>query len=299
MEADASRYHGVTPEEADWSAPGRQTRAVAEFLGALDDDDPTADCKPPKVISLSDPCSAWTAKANKRVQFGYGRNYLIDTENGIVVDVEATPARTYDEVAAARTMIQRTQERMGLKPQRLAADTAYGTGKFLGWLVGAGITGALVPDRDLPAPPWNRALSSTSPRCAPCRRGQGPGRLHHNPSLLLEVMKLRHARLEQVGDIIPIPASQGAGMTVDYLAIAEHRLEKSRRVLERQRELIATRRAAGQPTAHSEKVLATFERTHATFERGLQWIVKVQETIDPWATDQQGRLPVPRRLSSE
>jgi transposase len=43
MEADASRYHGVTPEEADWSAPERQTRAVAEFLGALDDDDPTAD----------------------------------------------------------------------------------------------------------------------------------------------------------------------------------------------------------------------------------------------------------------
>jgi hypothetical protein len=37
-------------------------------------------------------------------------------------------------------MIQRTEERMGLKPQRLAADTAYGTGKFLGWLVGAGIT---------------------------------------------------------------------------------------------------------------------------------------------------------------
>ena len=140
MEADASRYHGVTPEEAEWSAPGHQTRAVAEFLGALDDDDPTADRKPPKVISLSDPCSAWTAKANKRVQFGYGLNYLIDTENGIVVDVEATPARTYDEVAAARTMIERTEKRMGLKPQRLAADTAYGTGKFLGWLVGAGIT---------------------------------------------------------------------------------------------------------------------------------------------------------------
>jgi transposase len=139
MEADASRYHGVTPEEADWSAPERQTRAVAEFLGALDDDDPTADRKPPKVISLSDPCSAWTAKANKRVQFGYGLNYLIDIENAVIVDVEATPARTYDEVAAARTMIERTEQRMRLKPQRLAADTAYGTGKFLGWLVGAGI----------------------------------------------------------------------------------------------------------------------------------------------------------------
>jgi transposase len=139
IEADASRYHGVTPEEADWSTPERQTRAVAEFLGALDDDDPTADRKPPKVISLSDPCSAWTAKANKRVQFGYGLNYLIDMENAVIVDVEATPARTYDEVAAARTMIERTDERMGLKPQRLAADTAYGTGKFLGWLVGTGI----------------------------------------------------------------------------------------------------------------------------------------------------------------
>ena len=51
MEADASRYRGVPPEEADWSAPERQTRAVAEFLGAIDDDDPTTDRKPPKVIS--------------------------------------------------------------------------------------------------------------------------------------------------------------------------------------------------------------------------------------------------------
>ena len=116
MEADASRYRGVPPEEADWSAPERQTRAVAEFLGAIDDDDPTADRKPPKVISLSDPCSAWTAKANKRVQFGYGLNYLIDMESSIIVDVEATPARTFDEVAAARRMIERTEGRMRLKP---------------------------------------------------------------------------------------------------------------------------------------------------------------------------------------
>src|SRR5207342_3332614 len=135
MEADASRYHGVTPEEADWSAPERQTRAVAEFLGALDDDDPTADRKPPKVISLSDPCSAWTAKANKRVQFGYGLNYLIDVENAVIIDVEATPARTYDEVAATKTMIDRTKQCFDLKLKRLIADTAYGTGKFLGWLV--------------------------------------------------------------------------------------------------------------------------------------------------------------------
>jgi hypothetical protein len=108
-------------------------------LAALDDEDADADRKLPKVISLSDPCSAWTAKANKRVQFGYGLNYLIDTENAIIVDAEATPARTYDEVAAARTMIGRTEECMGLKPEHLAADTAYGTGKFLAWVAAKGI----------------------------------------------------------------------------------------------------------------------------------------------------------------
>jgi hypothetical protein len=32
IEADASRYHGKAPGEIDWSAPERQTRAVAEFL---------------------------------------------------------------------------------------------------------------------------------------------------------------------------------------------------------------------------------------------------------------------------
>ncbi len=28
MEADASRYHGKAPDEIDWSAPERQTRAI-------------------------------------------------------------------------------------------------------------------------------------------------------------------------------------------------------------------------------------------------------------------------------
>jgi transposase len=140
IEADASRYHGKAPDEIDWSLPERQTRAVAEFLTALDDEASEVDRKPPKVISPVDPCSAWTAKANKRVQFGYGLNYLIDIEYAVIVDVEATPARTYDEVAATKSMIERTEETLGLKPTRLAADTAYGTGKFLGWLVGTGIT---------------------------------------------------------------------------------------------------------------------------------------------------------------
>src|SRR6202142_2387585 len=141
LEANASRYHGKAPDEIAWAEPGRQSRAVKEHLPGLDvDAQPNADRKPPKLISPSDPCSAWTAKANKRVQFGYGLNYLIDIKHAVIVDVEATAARTYDEGAATKTMIKRTEQTQGLKPKRLLADTAYGTGKFLGWLIETGIT---------------------------------------------------------------------------------------------------------------------------------------------------------------
>src|SRR5271166_1641708 len=139
IEANASRYHGKAPDEIDWSAPERQSRAAAEFLAGLDDEDPDANRKPPKLVSPSDPCSAWTAKANKRVQFGYGLNYLIDIAHAIIVDVEPTPARSSDEVASTKTMLVRTERCFGLKPKRLAADTAYGTAKFLDWLIGARI----------------------------------------------------------------------------------------------------------------------------------------------------------------
>ncbi len=148
MEANASRYHGKAPGEIVWAEPERQTRAVKEYLAALEPElEPNPDRKPPKVIPPSDPCSAWTAKANKRVQFGYGLNYLIDLENAVIVDVEPTPARTYDEVESTKTMLDRTEHRFKLKPKRLAADTAYGTGRFLGWLVGRGIA-PHIPVRD-------------------------------------------------------------------------------------------------------------------------------------------------------
>src|SRR3954452_5590949 len=122
IEANASRYHGRTPDEIVWAEPDHQTRAVREYLASLEvETDLNPERKLPKVISPSDPCSAWTAKANKRVQFGYGLNYMIDLEHAVIVDVEATPARTYDEVAATRTMIDRTEMAFGLKPARLTA----------------------------------------------------------------------------------------------------------------------------------------------------------------------------------
>ena len=60
---------------------------------------------------------------------------LIDLANAVIVDVEATTAIRPAEVTAQRTMIDRTQERFGIWPQRLAADTGYGDAANIAWLV--------------------------------------------------------------------------------------------------------------------------------------------------------------------
>jgi len=54
---------------------------------------------------------------------------------GVIADVEASRAVRQAEVGAARTMLERTEGRFGFKPQRLAADSAYGSARMLNWLV--------------------------------------------------------------------------------------------------------------------------------------------------------------------
>ena len=73
-----------------------------------------------------------------------------DIQIAIIVDVEPTPARTYDEVTSTKTMIERTEQRLNLKPDWLAADTAYD--KLLAWLLGKSITPHI--------PVWERYPSS-------------------------------------------------------------------------------------------------------------------------------------------
>ena len=53
----------------------------------------------------------------------------------MIVDVEATRAIRQAEVGAARTMLERTETRFGMKPVSLAADSAYGSADSLAWLV--------------------------------------------------------------------------------------------------------------------------------------------------------------------
>ena len=51
------------------------------------------------------------------------------------MDVEASRAIRQAEVGASRTMIERTEACFGIKPQLLAADSAYGSAQNLDWLV--------------------------------------------------------------------------------------------------------------------------------------------------------------------
>ncbi|RLA49808.1 MAG: hypothetical protein DRQ98_13640, partial [Gammaproteobacteria bacterium] len=48
----------------------------------------------------------------------------IDTEAGIIVDVEATPAHRSLEVQSTKTMIERVENRFAMKTKKLIGDTA-------------------------------------------------------------------------------------------------------------------------------------------------------------------------------
>ncbi|TDX83719.1 DDE family transposase [Neorhizobium sp. R1-B] len=86
-------------------------------------------------ISPTDPAARWTAAKGGAAFFAYTANYMIDLDHAIIVDVEATTAIRQGEVTAAKRMIERTREELGLYPARLAADSGYGSAEMLGWLV--------------------------------------------------------------------------------------------------------------------------------------------------------------------
>src|SRR6266852_2795499 len=119
---------GLPPEAAG--------RAVEEYLAALDDAAFGAASEvTPKFIAPSDPATRWTAAHRGPAFFAYSTNYLIDVDNAIIVDVEATTAIRQAEILAAKRMIERSLESFDLYPTRLIGDTASGSAESLNWLV--------------------------------------------------------------------------------------------------------------------------------------------------------------------
>jgi len=135
--ADANKQRSVPGSE--WSTerdPAAASRAVREYLATLDDAAFGAATEVrPKFVSPSDPAAQWTGAMRGPAFFAYADNYLVDVKCGIIMDVEASRAIRQAEVGAAKTMIERTEARFNIKPERLAADSAYGSASTLHWLV--------------------------------------------------------------------------------------------------------------------------------------------------------------------
>src|ERR1044071_4904442 len=134
IKADANRQNGI---EGEKGLPSEAAgRAIEEYLAVLDDaafgaaTEVTA-----QFVSLSDPAARWTGAHGGQAFFAYSTNYLVDVENAIIVDVEATTAIRQAEVVAAKRMIERSIERFDLYPSRLLGDSGYGSAEMLGWLV--------------------------------------------------------------------------------------------------------------------------------------------------------------------
>ena len=135
--ADANKQRSIPGKDWDKNRdPETASRAVKEYLATLDDAAFGAASEvTPKFVSPSDPAAQWTGAMRGPAFFAYADNYLIDVKFGIIMDVEASRAIRQAEVGAAATMIERTEECFGIKPERLAADTAYGSAAHLNWLV--------------------------------------------------------------------------------------------------------------------------------------------------------------------
>jgi IS5 family transposase len=137
--ADANKQRSIPGSE--WTqtrAAESASRATREYLASLDDAAFGAASEvTPKFVSPSDPAAQWTGAMRGPAFFAYADNYLIDVKFGIIVDVEASRAIRQAEVGAAKTMIERTEQRFDIKPAYLAADTAYGSAETLNWLVNA------------------------------------------------------------------------------------------------------------------------------------------------------------------
>jgi transposase len=142
--ADASARSRISrPPVSD---PVHVSQTVEDYLTDLERDNPVEPSAGPvsapapampTIRSTTDPDAAWAVKRGPAT-FAYFDHYLVDSESRVIVGVEATPARFRQETLAARRMLDHVGH-LGLHPESLSADKAYGSGEFLAWLLARGI----------------------------------------------------------------------------------------------------------------------------------------------------------------
>ncbi|CAA9479292.1 MAG: Mobile element protein [uncultured Sphingomonadaceae bacterium] len=131
-EANRQRFH---PGE-EGLPPDLSSRAVNEYLAVLDDAAfGAASQVMPARVSPADPAARYPSAHGGQAQFCYATNYLVDVKHAVIVDVEPSTAVRQAEVTAAKRMIERVHDGLGLWPRKLIGDTGYGSADMLAWLV--------------------------------------------------------------------------------------------------------------------------------------------------------------------
>lgn len=142
--ADASVGSRVTGTQ--FTERAQVSRTVQDYVTELERENPVEpSAEPasvpasavPTTVSTTDPDAAWAVKRG-RAGFAYFDHYLVDRASQVIVGVDATPARFRQETLAARRMLDHVGH-LGLRPESLSADKAYGSGEFFAWLLARGI----------------------------------------------------------------------------------------------------------------------------------------------------------------
>ena len=185
LEANASRYHGKALDELDWTEKQRQTRAVREYLAALDEaTEPDPNRKPPKVISPSDPSSAGSRRTRLTARAGSSVGW--------------SRARTSSRISRSATPVSVTTARSRARTSngtRAMASTSVRTTRFF-----------TPPAPSMKAPPFDSAPARTIAIAAPSKRGAA----QTHPSARSHATSTRMPATWRVGRLPPRRSSNRA-----------------------------------------------------------------------------------------
>ena len=139
VEANAAKESRIPREQLAEAA--QVNRSVRQYLVDLEQQNPVEEpVHQQDQVSTTDPDSTYATKGGTPARLGYYDNYLVDNPSCVIVGVQATAARMSQETVAAQDMITRFTEWQGREPVSVAADTTYGNGEFLQWLLKREIT---------------------------------------------------------------------------------------------------------------------------------------------------------------
>ena len=139
VEANAAKESRVPREQLVEAAQVNHT--VRQYLVELEEQNPVEEpVHQQDQVSTTDPDSTYATKGGTPARLGYYDNYLVDNPSCVIVGVQATAARMSQETVAAQDMITRFTQWQGREPASVAADTTYGNGEFLQWLLEREIT---------------------------------------------------------------------------------------------------------------------------------------------------------------